>query len=99
MYFLIQVNVVLSLCFEWVCVWRQVPVCFSDQASNYVELSVSGRPLKAGTPVQEPGEGPGKDTLLEGKSCPPMTIESPCEWLCESQSKQDSPVSGWDCFF
>lgn len=74
-------------------------MCFSDQASNYLELYVSGRPLKAGTPVQEPGEGPGKDTQLEGKSCPPLAIESPCEWLCESHPKQESPVSGGDCFF
>lgn len=40
-------------------------MCFSDQASNYPESYVSGRPLEAGASVQGPGEGAGKAPCLE----------------------------------
>lgn len=74
-------------------------MCFSDQASNDLELYVSGRPLKAGAPVQGPGEGPGKDAQPGGRAFPLLASGNPPEWLHESHPRQkDAPVSGWDHF-
>ena len=73
----------------------QVHVCFSDLASSYLELCVSGRPVRAGAPVQERGEGAGENAQLGGKAWPALSSGSAHGWLPESHpTQQVSPVSG-----
>lgn len=49
--------------------------------SNYLELCVSGRPLKTGTPVQGSGENAGNDAQLGGQGWPAPASGSLHEWL------------------
>lgn len=50
--------------------------------------------------MQGPGEGPSKDAQAGGKAWPSLASGGPCEWLHGSHPKQqDSPGSGWNCFF
>lgn len=51
-------------------------MCFSDSASSDSELCVSGRLLKAGTPVRGCGEGADKESL--GLSWPSRALVNGC---------------------
>lgn len=78
----------------------EIVMCFSDQASNYPESYVSGRPLEAGASVQGPGEGAGKAPCLEERAWPAVASGNPREWLGESHFIwQGILVSCWGQFF
>lgn len=95
--FLLQVDVALSTSVQGV----GTGTCeLFRLASSYLKLCVSGRPLRAGAPVWERGEGAGENAQLGGKAWPALSRGSPREWLYESHpTQQGSPVSGEDRFF